>query len=46
MALEEALAAVKDEASYLPPVKEGETFYLLSITAIGKAAIPPGAFPS
>jgi len=46
MALDDALAAVKDRTNYSPPAKAGDTFYLLAITTIGEAAIPPGAFPS
>ncbi|KRB80614.1 hypothetical protein ASE00_16335 [Sphingomonas sp. Root710] len=44
MPLDEALAVVKDRANYSPPAKTDETFYLLAITAIGEAAIPPAAF--
>jgi hypothetical protein len=45
MAIEDALAAIIDPANYVPH-KENATFYLLSITARGEAAIPPGAFPA
>lgn len=42
----DALTVVKRSENYVPPVNEGETFYLLSITPEGEAAIPPGAFPN
>ena len=41
-----ALTVVRRSENYTPPAKEGETFYLLSITPEGEAAIPPGAFPN
>ena len=43
---DEALTVVRLSENYSPPVNEGETFYLLSITPEGEAAIPPGAFPN
>lgn len=44
MALDDALAVVNDEANYAPRTNDGVAFYLLSITAKGESAIPPGAF--
>ncbi len=46
MPLEDALAVVKDETNYAPPTERGGSFYILSITAKGEEAIPPGAFPN
>lgn len=46
MSRDDALAVVKRSENYAPPTNEGETFYLLSITLEGEAAIPPGAFPN
>ncbi|MBC9034373.1 hypothetical protein IAG41_18450 [Sphingomonas sp. JC676] len=43
---DDALTAVRRSESYAPPVADGETFYLLSITPKGEAAIPQGAFPN
>lgn len=43
---DDALTVVQLSENYSPPVNEGETFYLLSITPEGEAAIPPGAFPN
>lgn len=43
---DEALTVVRLNENYSPPVNEGETFYLLSITPEGEAAIPTGAFPN
>ena len=40
-----ALSVVTLSENYVPPANAGETFYLLSITPKGEAAIPPGAFP-
>jgi hypothetical protein len=46
MSRNDALIVVNRNENYAPPISEGETFYLLSITAEGEAAIPPGAFPN
>lgn len=43
---DDALAVIKRRENYAPPINAGETFYLLSITPEGEAAIPPGAFPN
>jgi hypothetical protein len=43
---DDALIVVQRGENYSPPANEGETFYLLSITPEGEAAIPPGAFPN
>lgn len=42
----DALTVVERSENYDPPLNKGETFYLLSITPEGEAAIPPGAFPN
>lgn len=44
MFLSEAVSIVKARANYEPPASEDSPFYILSITAKGEAAIPPGAF--
>lgn len=43
---DDALAVINRSENYAPPANAGETFYLLSITPEGEAAIPPGAFPN
>ena len=43
---DDALTVVKKSENYIPPANEGATFYLLSITPQGEAAIPSGAFPN
>lgn len=45
MSTSDALAVVSDPSNYAPPEGAGATFYVLSITKKGEAAIPPGAFP-
>jgi hypothetical protein len=45
ISFEDALTVARVERNYLPSENIGDDFYLLSITAKGKAAIPPGAFP-
>ena len=42
---DDALSVVMRSENYVPPANEGQTFYLLSITLEGEAAVPPGAFP-
>ena len=44
MSRNDALTAVKRRESYAPPVNEGDTFYLLSLTPEGEAALPLDAF--
>jgi hypothetical protein len=43
---DDALTIVQRSENYAPPGNEGETFYLLSITPEGEAAIPQDPFPN
>lgn len=45
MSTTDALVTVSDPSNYAPPEGAGATFYVLSLTTKGEAAIAPGAFP-